>query len=82
MTAKLKVTRAEYIRDLFNTKIELQAYRDILGGFWVLAAMPENKRNGTDRDYTHQVNRYDDLANRCSDVLEKLKAIDQSELLP
>jgi len=81
MTAKLKVTRAEYIRDLANTKIEKGAYEQLAGAYRTLAAMPENE--GINRTlFLSKAAGFTNTANRCGVFLEKLEAIDQSELLP
>ena len=78
---QLKVTRAEYLRDLANTQIELDAYKDIAAACRRLAALPENA-GANRRNYLFQSEAYEVKARDCGKFLEKLKAIDKEDLLP
>jgi len=69
-----KVTRAEYLEDLENTRLELDAYESLSWAFGTLANLPENEEL-LSRTYRLSAKKYDSLASRCREFLMKLESM-------
>ena len=69
-----KVTRAEYLADLENTRLELDAYESLSSAFETLARLPDND-GSLSREYRISARKYDSLADRCREFLMKLESM-------
>jgi hypothetical protein len=70
-----KITKSEYLRDVANTRLELEAHEKLRDGNAVLAKLPEttsvNRLRYEQLSWTHG-----SWAIQCREFLERLEAMD------
>lgn len=67
----MTVSNDELIKDIYNTKLELDAYRKIADGFLTLSGLPENQGSMSEK-YFYEYKKYNGIAIECNRFLNEL----------
>jgi hypothetical protein len=68
----MSVSNEQLLKDIENTKKEVDAYKKIRDGYLVLSQLPENSIQPNGKYYYAESHSCDILYNECSEFLEKL----------
>jgi len=67
----MEVSNDVLLRDIHNTELEVDAYRDLAHGFFVLSQLPENE-GWQAAKYSREYEEYQTLRQECRVFLDKL----------